>query len=106
MADALEGHNRKLMLSAFDGNKMADYAGFEGQIAAFFDHYVSLRVHLRILQTTTEGEKGIILTDIEMESLPAGEAVPVRKREEIRIEVERGDRGWRIVEIRPRDFFS
>jgi len=106
LADALEGHNRKLMLSVFDGDKMNDYAGFEGQVEAFFDHYVSLRVHLRILQTTPAGEKGIILTDIEMELLPGGEAVPVRKHDEIRLELERGKRGWRIVDIKPRDFFS
>lgn len=106
LADALEGQNRKLMLSLFDAEKMNDYAGFEGQIAAFFDHYVSLRVHLRILQTTTEGDKGIILTDIEMESLPSGDAMPVRQHDQIRLELQRGAKGWRIVEIKPRDFFS
>jgi hypothetical protein len=106
LADAVEGHNRKLMLPLFDADKMNDYAGFEGQIAAFFDHYVSVRVHLRILQTTTEGNKGIILTNIEMELLPGGEAVPFRRHDDVRLELERGDKSWRIVEIKPRDFFS
>jgi hypothetical protein len=106
LADALEGHNRKLMLSAFDSDKMDDYRGFQGQVEAFLDHYASIRVHLRILQSTTEGEKGIMLTEIEMEALPGGEAVPVRKHDEIRLELERGNKGWRIVDIKPRDFFS
>ena len=106
LADALEAHNRKLMLSAFDSDKMDDYQGFQGQVEAFFDHYASVRVHLRILQSTTEGEKGIMLTDIEMESLPGGEAVPGRKHDQIRFELERGHKGWRIVDIKPRDFFS
>lgn len=106
LADALEGHNRKLMLSLFDADRMNDYAGFEGQIEAFFDHNVSVREHIRILETTPEGEKGIILTDIEMELQPGAEAVPVRKHDEIRLELERGNKGWRIVDIKPRDFFS
>lgn len=106
LADALEGHNPKLMLALFDADKMNDYAGFEGQIVAFFDHYVSVRVHVRILETTSEGDKGIILTNIEMELLPGGEAVPFRRHDDVRLELERGDKGWRIVEIKPRDFFS
>lgn len=106
LSDALEGHNRRLMLSLFDADKMDDYPGFEAQITAFFDHYASLRVHLRIVQVTTEGEKGIILSEIEMESLPGGEAAPVRKHDELRLELERGNKGWRIVSLTPRDFFS
>ena len=106
LRDALEGHSQRLMLSAFDADKMNDYPGFEGQIEAFFDHYVSFRVHIRILQATAEAEKGIILTDFEMEALPSGEAAPLRKHDEIRLELERGSKGWKIVEIKSRDFFS
>lgn len=106
LSDALEGHNRRLMLSLFDVDKMDDYPGFEGQIIAFFDHYASFRAHIRIVQTTTEGETGLILSDIEMESLPAGEAPPARKHDQLRFELKRGNKGWRIVNLTPRDFFS
>ena len=106
LRDALEGHNQRLMLSAFDSDKMPDYSGFEGQIEAFFNQYASFRVHLRILQTTAEAEKRIVLTDIELEALPGGDAVPVRKHDQIRLELKRSSKGWRIVDVKPRDFFS
>jgi hypothetical protein len=104
--DGLEGHSERLMLSVFDGDKMSDYPSFENQIEAFFTHNQSFRVHSRIIQATTEGEKGIILCDFEMEAIPAGDAPPVRKQEQLRFELERGNKGWKIVDLKPRDFFS
>jgi hypothetical protein len=63
-------------------------------------------VHSRIIQATTEGERGIILCDFEMEAIPAGDAPPVRKQDQLRFELERGNKGWKIVDLKPRDFFS
>ena len=107
LADGLEGHSERLMLSAFDDNKMDGYLNFEDQILAFFQRYDSFRVHFRISQATTEGDKGVVLVDIEMEEIPrTGNAQPVRKRDQMRFEMERGKKGWKIVDLRPRNFFS
>ena len=107
LTDGLEGHSERLMLSAFDDNKMDGYLNFEDQIVAFFQRYDSFRVHFRISQATTEGDKGVVLVDIEMEEIPrAGNAQPVRKRDQMRFEMERGKKGWKIVDLRPRNFFS
>lgn len=107
LADGLEGHSERLMLSAFDDNKMDGYLNFEDQIEAFFQRYDSFRVHFRIAQATTEGDKGVVLVDIEMEEIPrSGNAQPVRKRDQMRFEMERGKKGWKIVDLRPRNFFS
>jgi len=107
LRDGLEGHSQRLMLSAFDDNKMDGYLNFEDQIEAFFQHYDSFRVHYRIVQASTEGDKGVVLVDIEMESIPrSGNAQPVRKRDQMRFEMERGKKGWKIVDLRPRPFFS
>jgi hypothetical protein len=107
LADGLEAHNERLMLSAFDENKLEGYLNFEHQILALFQRYDSFRVHFRISEDSTEGSKGAVLVDIEMEEIPRSEnGQPVRKREQIRFEMERGKKGWKIVDLKPRTFFS
>jgi hypothetical protein len=106
LADGLEGHSQRLMLSAFDDSKMDGYLQFEDQIEAFFRRYESFRVHFRISQASQEGDKGVVLVDIEMEELPRSSGAPVRKHDSMRFELERGRKGWRIVDFRPRQFFS
>ncbi len=105
--DGLEGHLPRLMLSAIDDDNMPGYLQFEDQIQAMFDRYSEFRVHFRILQTTVEGPKGIVLVDFQLEEVPkAANANPQRKSSQIRFELERGRKGWRIVDISPRGFFS
>ena len=107
LTEALEGHNDRLMLAAFDVNKMDGYLNFEGQIAALFERYDSFRVHFRISQATTEASKGVVLADIEMEEIPrSANAQPIRRRDQIRFEMERGNKTWKIVDLQPRSFFS
>ena len=104
--DGLEGHSRRLMLSAFDSDKMDGYLSFEDQIDAFFERYEAFRVRFRISNVTVEGTKGVVLVDTEMEETPRGGAAPQRKRAQLRFELELGRKGWRIVDFRDRGFFS
>jgi len=107
LRDGLEGHTRRLMLSAFDADKMDGYLQFEDQIEAFFNRYESFRVYFRIVQSATEGPKGVVLVDIQLEEIPRGAtAPPVRKSGQMRFELERGRKGWKIVDFNPRNFFS
>ena len=107
LRDGLEGHTQRLMLSAFDADKMDGYLQFEDQIEAFFNRYTSFSVYFRIAQSATEGPKGIVLVDIQLEEIPRGNtSPPVRKNGQIRFELERGKKGWKIVDFNPRNFFS
>lgn len=107
LRDGLEGRMQRTFLNAFDGDKMDGYLQFEDQIEAFFRRYDSFRVHFRIAQTAIEGTRGVVLVDVELEQAPAGGAAPpVRKRNQMRFELERGRKGWKIVDFRPRGFFS
>ena len=105
--DGLEGHLQRLMLSAFDDDSMPGYLSFEDQIEAMFERYSEFRVHFRILQTSVEGPKGVVLVDFQLEEVPkAANTNPQRKSSQIRFELERGRKGWRIVDVSPRGFFS
>ncbi len=105
--DGLVGHSQRVMLSAFDPDKMKDYVTFQDQIRAFFAQYEAFRVHFRMAQTTVEDARGIALVDFEIEEIPRnGNEPPLRKNSQIRFEFEPGKKGWRIVDFRPRGFFS
>jgi|SRR3954468_13475878 hypothetical protein len=104
--DGLEGHSRRLMLGAFDSDKMDGYLNFEDQIDALFNRYNSFRVHFRIANVQLEGTKGLVLVDAEMEESPANGGAPVRKRTQLRFELEQGRKGWKVVDFRDRNFFS
>jgi hypothetical protein len=108
--DGLEGHSPRLMLSAFDADKMDGYLTFEDQIEAMFQRYAEFRVHFRITQTSIEGPKGVILVDFEMEEVPnsktGANVVPQRRNGQVRFELERGKKGWKVVDFSPRGFFS
>jgi hypothetical protein len=111
LRDGLEGHSVRLFESAFDDDKMDGYLTFEDQVEAMFQQYSEFRVHFKIAQTTTEGPKGVILVDIEMEEIPnasptARAPQPQRRNGQVRFELERGKKGWRIVDFSPRSFFS
>jgi hypothetical protein len=64
-------------------------------------------VYFRIAQSATEGPKGVVLVDIQLEEIPRGAtSPPVRKNGQMRFELERGRKGWKIVDLNPRNFFS
>jgi len=109
--DGLEGHSPRLMESAFDEDKMDGYMSFEDQLEAMFQRYSEFRVHFSIAQTSTEGPKGVILVDIQMEEIPnstgsRANPTPQRRDGQVRFELERGKKGWKIVDFSPRSFFS
>ena len=107
LTDGLEGHSDKRMLSPFDEEKFEGYLSFENQVVAMFQRYDSFRVYFRISQATTEGSKCAVLVDIEMEEIPrSADAQPIRKRDQLRFEMERGKKEWKIVDLKPRSFFS
>lgn len=104
--DGLEAHNQRRMLSAFDGDKFDGYLVFEDQVQAYFDKFEGFRVHFRILQTSVEGSKGIVLAEFDVEGLPQGGGAAMRRSNQVRFELVQGRKGWKIVDMRPRGFFS
>jgi len=104
--DGLEGHSQRRLLSAFDGDKMDGFMSFEDQIEAYFTRYESFRVTLRIVQTSEENSRGVILADFQLENEPRGGGRISRRQGQLRFELERGTKGWKIVDFDPRGFFS
>jgi hypothetical protein len=104
--DGLEGHSAHRLLSAFDPEKMDGYRSFQDQIDAYFASYESIRVTLRILQTSQEGDRGFILAAFQLENNPSNGEQLSRREGQLRFVLERGPKGWKIVDVDPREFFS
>lgn len=103
--DALEGHSQRLLLSAFDADKMNGFLSFQDQIEAYFTRYESFRVSYHILQTSQENNRGVVLADFEIENEPRGGGRTTRRQARLRFELEQGAKGWKIVDLDPRGFF-
>lgn len=104
--DGLEGHSQRRLLSAFDAGKMDDFLTFQDQIDAYFNRCESFRVTLRILQTSEENHRGVILAEFQVEAEPRGGGRLSTHQGQLRFELERGAKGWKIVSLDPRSFFS
>jgi len=63
-------------------------------------------LHFKILQSSGQGPRGVVLLNFELEETPVGGGPVVRKSAQVRFELEDGQRGWRIVRFQPREFFS
>lgn len=104
--DGLEGHSQRRFLAAFDGDKMDSFLTFEDQIEAYFTRYESFRVTVRIIQTSVESNRGIILAEFQLENTPRGGGRISRRQGQLRFELESSPKGWKIVDFNPRGFFS
>lgn len=100
-------HNQGQMLSAFDPARMKNYAQFRDNLAALFAKYENFRAAYRLRQSWPQGERGVIIAEFELEGSPLEEgSPPFRRSAQLRFEFERGRKGWRIVDVEPRGFFS
>jgi hypothetical protein len=103
--DGLEGHNPQRMLTAFDPDRMDGYLGMEDRVYAYFDRYENFRVFFRILQSSTDSDRGMALAEWQIEAIPRS-GLPRRREGQVRFEFAGGKNGWRIVDFTPRDFFQ
>jgi hypothetical protein len=104
--DGLEGHSAHRLLSAFDADKMDGYRSFQDQIDAYFASNESIRVTLRILQTSQDGDRGYIIAAFQLENNPRNGEQLSRSEGQLHFVLERGPQGWKIIDFDPRGFFS
>ena len=105
LRDGLESHSQRRLLSAFEAGKMDGYLAFEDQIDAYFARYEGFRATFRILQISEENQRGVILAEFQVENEPPRGGRSSRREGQLRFELERGAKGWKIVDLNPRDFF-
>ncbi len=101
----LQGHNSRQMLAVFDKENMNGYYALEDRLYSYFNQYDSFSAFFRILQSSTEKDRGVALAEWQVEATPRS-GPPVRREGQVKFEFAAGKDGWKVVDFAPRDFFQ
>ena len=103
----IETHDLERVLEIFDQENMKDYAQFRDQMVAFFRRYDSVKFRYQLLQVTADKDQGFAIADIDMDADPSDILpTPQRRSTQMRFQMKRGPKGWKVVALRPADFFN
>jgi hypothetical protein len=101
----LEASSRMGVLSNIDSAKFEDYPRFEDMVERL-TREDTIRVFFRQAMNSIQEDRAQSIIDAEMELTRKDSAAqPERRRQQLVIDFERTPRGWKIVNITPRDFF-
>ena len=101
----LEAASRRGILGNIDSAKFEDYPRFEDMVDRL-TREDALRVYFRQVSHTVKEDAAQMIIDAEMELTRKDSASqPERRRQQIVIDFARTARGWKIINITPRDFF-
>jgi hypothetical protein len=102
-----ETHNLSKVLSVFDTEAMPDFSQFRDQMVAYFRLHESFRLRYQLLQVNADKDIGSATADIEMDEDPIDTLpTPKRRSTQMRFQVKRTRKGWRIIGLLPMDFFG
>jgi hypothetical protein len=102
-----ETHNLDKVLSVFDAAAMPGFAQFRDQMVAYFLLHESFNLRYQLLQVTADNGLGTATADIEMDDDPLDTLpTPKRRSTQMRFQIKRTPKGWRIIGLRPMEFFG
>jgi hypothetical protein len=103
----METHDLDRVLKIFDPQNMKDYAQFREQMVAFFRRYDSVKFRYQLLQVVSDKDGGFAIADIDMDADPSDILpTPQRRSTQMRFQMKRLPQGWKVVALRPADFFN
>ncbi len=103
----METHELDRVLEIFDPQNMKDYSQFREQMVAFFHRYDSVKFRYQLLQVVSDKDSGFAIADIDMDADPRDLLpTPQRRSTQMRFEMKRLPKGWKVVALRPADFFN
>ena len=103
----IQSHNLKQALSVFDPESMPDYPRVRDDLRAFFDRYSVLLFRYKVLQLSSEGDRGFVITETDVDATPLDQnLMALRRSTQMRFELKQTPKGWKVVGIKPNDFFT
>jgi hypothetical protein len=102
----LEGSSSSSLLGKIDRTRFEDFAGFR-DIVERLTRDDTLRVYFRQTSSTVKEGQAQTVLDAEMEMTRKDSTLQAQQRkQQITIDLARTSRGWKIINIAPRDFFE
>jgi ketosteroid isomerase-like protein len=104
---AIETRTFDRLLDTFDRDSMKDFPEVRDQFAAFFNLHDNIKFRYQLLQATADKGIAFATADIDMEAQPADDLPTEQRRStQMRFQMKQTPKGWRIIGIKPMDFFS
>ena len=102
-----ETQNLEKLLEVFAPQDMPDFPQFRDQMVAFFRLHQSVKLRYQLLQVAADKDLGFATADIEMDEDPLDTLpTPKRRSTQMRFQLKREPKGWKIIGLRPADFFA
>src|SRR3569832_1527085 len=89
---ALEAHSQRRLFALFDDEKMTGIVSFQDQMRGFLSRNEGIRVNIRGIQVSGEGDKGVITATFEIETTSRSKNT-ARRQEQLRFELRRAGQG-------------
>lgn len=105
-SNGLEMTSPSAALDMIDRDRFYDYPRFEEELTRFLRSLGEVRVFVRETSVQMEGNRAVMIVDVRM---VFASRLDLNQRGErssqITFDFQRTDRGWKITEINPREFF-
>ncbi len=104
---SMEASDLDHLLGTFDSDATAGFPQIRDQFAAFFRLHDNVKFRYQLLQVTADKDVAFATADVEMDAVPA-DALPTQQRRstQMRFEMKRTPKGWRLTGLKPMDFFT
>ena len=102
-----QNHNAEQVMAMFERARLAGWSEMRDLLENRMAAYDTFRMGYHVVTTSSEGGRGTVVAEVELESVAqAGVTSPERRSATLRLTLERGPKGWRIVDYSPRGFFT
>jgi hypothetical protein len=102
-----QDHNADQVMSTFERSRLAGWNEMRERLENRMASYDTFRMGYHLVSATAESGRGTVVAEVELESVAqAGVSSPEHKSATLRLTLERGPKGWRIVDYSPRGFFT
>jgi hypothetical protein len=106
LGDGFEGRSPRRVTELLD-EQFDDLPRFEDAVTQFLESSAEMRVFLRESTSEVKADKATLIADAQMiYSLKSDPGRELRRRQRIQVDFVRRERGWKIYEIHPREFFE
>jgi ketosteroid isomerase-like protein len=104
---AIEARNFDRLLDTFDRESMKDFYEIREEFAAFFSLHDNIKFRYQLLQATADKDVAFATADVDMDAQPADDLPTEQRRStQMRFQMKQTPKGWRIIGIKPMDFFA
>ncbi len=107
LLQGFQDNNPVRVMSVFDRDKLRDYPGLDERVHSLMQKYEGFRGFFHVQSASEQNGRGEAVADFQFEKIPFdGANAPQRRNGQVRVQLERGPKEWKIVSFEPRGFFT